>query len=86
MLEAYRVYSFRRIPLVAKTRKFFSTSALIGIAVALPGAIYSTSDLASCTTSSVGTVDTMLCVAGGPQLNGKVERSHRSDQQEFYQH
>ena len=22
---------------------------------------------------------------GSPQLNGKVERSHRSDQQEFYQ-
>ena len=22
---------------------------------------------------------------GNPQLNGKVERSHRSDQQEFYQ-
>jgi transposase InsO family protein len=22
---------------------------------------------------------------GTPQLNGKVERSHRSDQQEFYQ-
>ncbi|MCP4126274.1 MAG: transposase [Gammaproteobacteria bacterium] len=21
-----------------------------------------------------------------PQLNGKVERSHRSDQEEFYQH
>jgi transposase InsO family protein len=24
-------------------------------------------------------------VASSPQLNGKVERSHRSDEQEFYQ-
>ena len=32
-----------------------------------------------------GTWTALTIKRGTPQLNGKVERSHRSDQQEFYQ-
>ncbi len=45
------------------------------------------------TSSRLSSIDMLKTLASGmptssappPQLNGKVERSHRSDQQEFYQ-